>query len=662
MYPGLETSPGISHEFTAGLHLIAGVNGLGKSTFLMMLYRGLIGDAAIKNDNYGAPKPELARNKAAKESRTFASRVADGAKAASLEISFQIGDDLFSVKRALGDLKIQDWTLNSEAQQADESVYRQSIIEAMNVSDFATVVTVLNLIVFMFEDRDLLMWDDDAQTNALQALLMSPTEAAELATKRHAVSQANSTYRNLLYHVNRDENRLLREKKKHEEADAHTAEYRALQSSVSAHDESLDRLRTKRFELEEERSTARQGLEVAKHQLDELKREVEALRLARIASAFPSAEDSSLYVLARLLGDKECSACGAENGDLIAKWESALSENSCALCGAAPENSEDVVPPEAVDTARLERASKRLEKAKETLSSAKAHSKRIADALDSVQNDIDQKLSLKSEKTRRIQQISGLLPESAHALSEAEKRLKTQKETLNQIRRDQLEAEAEFAEVFDGFRSAIEARADQIREQFASRISEFLVETAEISLDYKKRPVGESGAPFDWPVFRLSMTSGAFGAPVARTSRSQVSMSQGEFIDLAFRLALVEAALPESPCSLIFDAPEASLDALFMRRAGAFLSKFTTQNRSNRLIVTSNLTNTDMIPALFGAFNPEEGDPTPTVVPREERRDRVIDLLTLAAPTRAVEKVGNRYQDLLDKALFPPYGAERPGL
>ena len=662
MYPGSEGSLGIAHEFIPGLHLIAGVNGLGKSTFLLMLYRGLIGDAAVKNNDYGAPKPELARSKATKESRTFAARVADGAKEATLELGFQIGDDHFSVHRSLSDLKIQSWSFNSQVQQAEEETYRQAIVEAMNVSDFATVVTVLNLIVFMFEDRDLLMWDDDAQTNALQALLLSPTAASELATKRHAVSQANSTYRNLLYHVNREENRLSREKKKHDEADAHTAEYRTLQSALSAQDESLENLRGKRFELEEERSIARQGLEVAKHQLDELRREVEALRLARIASAFPSAEDSSLYVMARLLGDKECSACGAEHGPLIAKWEASLADSSCVLCGSKSEQAEDVIPPEAVDTARLEKAREKLERAKEALDTAKAYSKDIAEALEVVQGDIDQKVRLKSENTRRIQQISGLLPESTHALSEAEKRLKGQKETLNQIRRDQLEAEAEFAEVFDDFRVAIESRADQIRQQFASRISEFLVEAAEISLDFKKRPVGESGTAFDWPVFRLSMTSGAFGAPVPRTSRSEVSMSQGEFIDLAFRLALVEAALPDSPCSLIFDAPEASLDALFMRRAGAFLSKFTTQNKNNRLIVTSNLTNTDMIPALFGAFEPEEGDPTPTIVPREQRKNRVIDLLTLAAPTRAVEKVGSRYQDLLDRAVFPPNGAGEPGL
>ena len=139
------------------------------------------------------------------------------------------------------------------------------------------------------------------------------------------------------------------------------------------------------------------------------------------------------------------------------------------------------------------------------------------------------------------------------------------------------------------------------------------------------------------------MTSGTFDNPFPRRNRSEVSMSQGEFIDLAFRLALVEVAAGDGPATLVFDAPEASLDALFMRRAGTFLTRFTQANEENRLIVTSNLTNADMIPALFGAYEQQEGDPAPVTIPRSERWDRVIDLLKIAAPTSAVQLVKSRY-------------------
>jgi hypothetical protein len=69
-----------------------------------------------------------------------------------------------------------------------------------------------------------------------------------------------------------------------------------------------------------------------------------------------------------------------------------------------------------------------------------------------------------------------------------------------------------------------------------------------------------------------------------------------------------------------------------------------------------------MIPALFGAYEPLEGDPTPIPIPRSERRARVIDLLKLAAPTSAVTLVKDRYASLLDQALFPPAGEGNAGL
>jgi hypothetical protein len=69
-----------------------------------------------------------------------------------------------------------------------------------------------------------------------------------------------------------------------------------------------------------------------------------------------------------------------------------------------------------------------------------------------------------------------------------------------------------------------------------------------------------------------------------------------------------------------------------------------------------------MIPALFGAYEPQEGDPEPTTIPRAERRSRVVDLLEIAAPTSAVQLVGDRYKNLLNVALFPNKGEGAPGL
>ena len=254
------------------------------------------------------------------------------------------------------------------------------------------------------------------------------------------------------------------------------------------------------------------------------------------------------------------------------------------------------------------------------------------------------------------------MPPSPPDVRSLEERVSNQTDTLANLKREQQNAEHAFSKVFGHFQQSITKQADKIREIFAERISEFLLEQAEIALSTTRAPIGESGQSYDWPSFLLSMTSGTFVNPSPRRNRSEVSMSQGEFIDLAFRLALVEVAAGAGPATLVFDAPEASLDALFMRRAGAFLARFTQVNEQNRLVVTSNLTNADMIPALFGAYEEEAGDPSPVTIPRPDRWGRVVDLLKIAAPTSAVLIVGARYDNLLNNALFPPAGEGAPGL
>jgi hypothetical protein len=659
MYPGTAGSPGLVHTMTPGLHLVAGVNGLGKSTLLLMLYHGLVGPASVRNDDFGVPQPEIVPKRFSEQ---FRRRVADGARSARLSLSFALGTNEFNISRSLYDLSILAWDLNGAAQAIDENAYTAAVTNSMNVGGFADVLVILNLIVFMFENRGLLMWAPLAQRNALRALFMSPSEANILAERAQKVATANSAYRNLLFIVNRDSKQLARDRAALASAGALSAEFHTLQQAIAAQAELLDRLYEARRDADNARTEARSTFEGAKFNYDDLLREIEALKLARVASAFPSATEAGRYVVARIIGDKECLTCGATAGLLVDKWIAAVAAGGCLVCGAPPGAQETVVPVVAVDAARIARAEERLLVAQQALETSNQEYKLQLQRFDELQGEIDRLLQEKHSKEQRVRQIAGSLPPSPPAVRALEERVGVQQRTLNGLKSEQDAAERDFSAVFGSFQQSIAARADEIRERFATRISEFLVERAEITLNTSRAPIGESGQSYDWPSFSLSMTSGTFDNPSPRRYRSEVSMSQGEFIDLAFRLALVELAAGGGPATLVFDAPEASLDALFMRRAGAFLSRFTQANRENRLIVTSNLTNADMIPAFFGAYEPQQGDPEPIIIPRSERRSRVVDLLAIAAPTRAVQLVGDRYKSLLNTALFPPGGEGAPGL
>ncbi len=659
MFPGDKDSPGLTHTFGPGLHLVAGVNGLGKSTLLLALYHGVVGPASIKNDEYGVPRPEIVPRRFLDR---FRKRVADAARSSTLIIRFSLGSDEFSVCRSLNDLSIIDWSLNDISQPAEEDNYESAVIAAMCVSSFADVLILLNLVVFMFEERSLLIWTPLAQRNVLRALFMPPEKAEALAKRAQKVATCNSTYRNLLTIANRDRRKLNRLRTALDIGDSVSAEYHSLQKSIAKQAERLKELYALRSEADDARTECRSVLEVAKFNFDDYLREIEALKLTRVANAFPSSPDAGRYVVDRLLGDKSCLVCGAEDGPLVFRWIAAVTDGDCIVCGAPQESQDSTTPLEAIDAERISQLENRLNSARQAMESAQREFDSKRSEYGAIQAQIDQLLIKRRADETRVKQLAGTLPPTPSELRALEERVASQDQTLNELKAEQTDAEDAFSAVFLEFQKTINNLADQIRERFSVRISEFLLERAEISFNTTRASIGESGRSYEWPAFRLSMTSGTFDNPSPRLDRSEVSMSQGEFIDLAFRLALVEVAAGNGPATLIFDAPEASLDALFMRRAGAFLARFAEHHDDNRLIVTSNLTNADMIPALFGAYVAEAGDPSPLTIPRKERWSRVIDLLKVAAPTSAVQKIGDRYDDLLNNALFPPHGEKEPGL
>ena len=93
------------------------------------------------------------------------------------------------------------------------------------------------------------------------------------------------------------------------------------------------------------------------------------------------------------------------------------------------------------------------------------------------------------------------------------------------------------------------------------------------------------------------------------------------------------------------ETPEASLDGISMERVGKALAEFASRG-DNRLVVTSNLTNTSIVSTMFEATEP---DAKPA-----SRMRRVLNLLNLAAPNRALIEDKHRYQALLAAVVGRP--------
>lgn len=203
------------------------------------------------------------------------------------------------------------------------------------------------------------------------------------------------------------------------------------------------------------------------------------------------------------------------------------------------------------------------------------------------------------------------------------------------------------------YRKQIQEFSERIKFEFDATARGFLLETASLTWAPTRVLLGQAGTggldlTVEYPSFSVEMTGANFSDVVRRDSPEQVSESQREFIDLAFRMALVKVGSRSQTSTIIIDAPESSLDAVFVNRAAAVLAAFANGNQSNRLVVTSNLAAGKLIPAMLKAA---ESSPT-------ARLGRIVDLFNAGVPTRAMKELRAEYAalraDLFTEILETP--------
>jgi hypothetical protein len=174
-------------------------------------------------------------------------------------------------------------------------------------------------------------------------------------------------------------------------------------------------------------------------------------------------------------------------------------------------------------------------------------------------------------------------------------------------------------------------------------------EKCKLGLSTYKGELGQSRT-FEYPCFNLYMTSAT--SPDVETIRSKeedVSESQREFIDLAFRMALIAAAASEnSRAMLVIETPEASLDAYFVNQAGELLRRFGRGDDSegNLVIVSSNLARQNMISALLGFA----GDDESAWPDADDVGKHMINMLEEASPSAALRNNRAFYEAILTEA------------
>ena len=637
LYPGVNEG-GLSANFLPGVTLIVGANGLGKSTLITLLYRLLSGPTEIRGqgrDELGSGQLEL-RQLRTDELRTFAARVRDGAMNATATISFSIGAYSFEVARDLRTLSLVSLVVDGDAAELSEETYRQLVLDASGVGSFLDWLLILRYLVFYFEDRRSLVWDPTAQRRLLR-LLFIPSDAgnseSELITR---ILSQDSYYRNVSATLTRQETEFRRQE---QAASLRPRVEQDLEREIERLREASERyesLQQSFSRLHDRRATARLTALRAEQEQQEASSSLEYLRLDQIRQAFPSQSESATYWLTQLVSEQNCIVCGSHTPDLAHDLIDRIGRSHCVICDSVlPRDADSSVGPDVEDAeSRLRVASKAMSAAIEDRNAMESEFRDTIDSLSALEAEI-------ANASAAVERIDASLPETSRALTSRREAL-AQMRIDNAVIRDQvLQDKATYSALVNQQNLQIAEFQESVKQSFDSHARDFLLETCSLVWSQVNEQVGQIGLPIKFSVFRVDMTGGAVTAATRRDAADQVSESQREFIDLAFRMALIVVAGAEHAGSLVIDAPESSLDAVFAPRAARVLTQFGAgAGAASRVILTSNLVDGQLIPTIVRLAGIEGPDDP-----------RVVNLFKLAAPTAAISQLRGEYDAALARAF-----------
>jgi hypothetical protein len=544
-----------------------------------------------------------------------------------------VGDCSFEVVRELRNLSLQTLRVNGQDSESNEQQFQQTLLAAAGLSAFEDWILLLRYLTFFFEDRRSLVWDVTAQRQILQRLFLPPAESAQATSLEREVLSKDSHVRNLQAALSKEETILVRQERSQATRSDLESRISALTQEQDEEQTKLDRLQEDLAEIDAERQMARLEALRAGDDREAAYRAIERIRLEELHAAFPSESESAAYILGYLLSGNTCLVCGAEASAAALALSSRIDAHRCVICNShVQENRPRIreLPSDADDPLHV------LQLREGRLAEA---NKRRADA-ETVFRDLITQISLLeasiAERSAMLGQLISRLPATHQQVRDRRKEYVAMRGSLEVRRNELAEARQRYNSYIEQVNQTILARRGEIKQAFDDFAHEFLLENCHLIWVSHKLRVGQMGERTEFGLFEVDMSASDSGSMVRRTRAEQVSESQRQFIDLAFRMALIAVAGVAGQGSLVIDAPESSLDAVFAPRAARVLMRFGVPETGNRLVITSNLVDGKLIPMLLSIAGVSS-----------IADDRLLSLFDVASPTAAVKQLRSEYDAAL---------------
>jgi hypothetical protein len=636
LYPGTGDSRELDLKLGVGPWLVLGVNGLGKSTLLLLMRYMLTGAVRTRGPGFAGERDDLQ----AVNNRFFAVRVLDGAQNATASIEIHIGDAQLLVERSLSNLALIKAVVSqgqSTQEITDEAAYREAFTALVGVSQFEDVVRALDHLIFYLEVRQSLIWDGAAQFELFRALL-TPNLSADLRRLEGEIVSADSAARNLSATLFKITSRRQKEAVRKVNADDTRARIAAAQGELDALLKDEITLTDELDQAETERGDYNLQVKRAEKELDDAAQAYEKLKFEVLRQAFASVSPTDQYVFLKLISEKICLACNQNAPDAAKEIQARSDAGHCVVCGnprkfdANVEDIGEAIKSKAVD-AYESMAARRGEL--EDLRRQFIGSNELVYALQKKLSAIRLDAEAKHATIRGLKK--NLPAEESLELSREEDRIVTLREQVQVFRNERALAEQKIDELLTQLKQATEQVRERLETAFNQRAAPFFAEQVRLVYAPRTTKIGQGGRSFEFPAFEVEMTSGVTLSQFVRRTQEQVSLSQREYLDIIFRMILIDE-LGSGTGTLVVDGPEGSLDAVFAGRAGELFAHFA-EGAAVNVVLACNI--------IEGGFIPR----TLLNYPGERRRSRVVNLIEQASPTQALVSLRSLYVAKVDEIL-----------
>ncbi len=647
MFPGRDGN-GLHHDFASGITAIVGINGIGKTTLLNVMLRILVGPfnpEKVTPFEVGAKSHDLVRWQ---QRSYFSARVTDEASSATAYAEVRIGAHTLKIRRRLADLAITFLDFDTQELEPTEEEFERVVVDASNASSRYDFDFLVRYLVFFLEQRVPLFWNERGQVETFRILLCDAVLADAFQRKQDEIQELDSQFRNLRWPANKRVRDLERWRARLANASTIDARILAMQEEYRAYATKDAEIVAAIGDSALERSKLRTQLFLVKIELEEARRAFEGMQQTYLAAIFPDVDASARHIFSTLVSHTGCIVCGNRGPRGVERLEKLLSKGDCPVCESPSHDQERKAiepPPKRQDMELAVTEITRLQRAVDALTANEQVNAAKLKSLSNERNTIQSNWGSVRVELDKLNAAAPVTPEQLKAL---ESQVEAEQEQLRKMQANLQGLYVEYEALIEQVRLRVQDVSEKVRTLFQEYASSFLAERCYLGLASYTENVGQDRR-FEYPCFNVYMTSATSpNRETIRRSEEEVSESQREFIDLAFRMALIGAVASGARAMLIIETPEANLDTYFVEQAGALLRQFAEQKgeaEGNVVIVSSNLNQQNMLGALLGFAVPEGQWPG-----AEKVEKHVINMLRESRENAALREHRDRYEEALATA------------